>query len=99
MGGTKGKSKSFDGHVGNQIRALRNGRGMSQTTLGSALCVSFQQIQKYESGTNRLSAGQLWLICKFLNVPIASMFEGVSAKMFKAGVARVTSKAGLKAKK
>jgi transcriptional regulator with XRE-family HTH domain len=57
---------------------------MSQTRLGQALGVSFQQIQKYVSGTNRLSAGQLWLVCEFFGVPVATMFDGVSTKMFKA---------------
>lgn len=84
VGGAKGKSKSFDAHIGEQIRRLRTDRGLSQGALGRSIGVSFQQIQKYESGTNRVSAGQLWLICKFFDVPVASMFDGVTLKMFKA---------------
>jgi transcriptional regulator with XRE-family HTH domain len=80
----KSKYKSFDQHIGNQIRELRLKLGMSQTRLGQALGVSFQQIQKYENGKNRLSAGQLWLVCNYFGVPVATMFDGVSTQMFKA---------------
>jgi transcriptional regulator with XRE-family HTH domain len=74
---------SFDKHVGQKIRDLRKERGLSQTIVGKAVGLSFQQIQKYENGANRVSAGQLWLLCEFFEVPIASMFEGVDKKMFK----------------
>jgi transcriptional regulator with XRE-family HTH domain len=84
VGAAKGKYKTFDQHIGEQIRELRGGVGISQTRLGHVLGVSFQQIQKYESGTNRLSAGQLWLVCNFFGVPVASVLHGVSAKMFTA---------------
>jgi transcriptional regulator with XRE-family HTH domain len=79
----KRQVKSFDEHIGEKIRDLRIQRGLNQTELGEPLGVSHQQIQKYESGINRLSAGQLWLLCKFLDVPIASLFDGVSVKMVK----------------
>jgi transcriptional regulator with XRE-family HTH domain len=49
--------------------------GMTQETLGKALGVSFQQIQKYERGHNRVSAGRLFEICKVLNLPLSSMFQ------------------------
>ena len=48
---------------------------MSQDKLGQEIGVTFQQIQKYESGQNRISAGRLYEICQVLGVPIASMFE------------------------
>jgi transcriptional regulator with XRE-family HTH domain len=83
MGGSRGKAKLFDEHVGNKIRELRVVAKMSQTALGKPIGVSFQQIQKYESGRNRISAGQLWQLCEVLSVPIGSMFEGVNAAMFK----------------
>jgi transcriptional regulator with XRE-family HTH domain len=50
---------------------------MSQTRLGQELGVTFQQIQKYESGKNRLSAARLYDICQVFDVPIASMFEDI----------------------
>jgi DNA-binding XRE family transcriptional regulator len=58
-----------------QSRAHRVTLGWSQAALGEKLGVSFQQIQKYESGTNRVSASRLFDICKTLKVPLASMFE------------------------
>jgi transcriptional regulator with XRE-family HTH domain len=48
---------------------------MTQHALGEALGVTFQQIQKYESGTNRVSAARLFELCKALKVPLSSMFE------------------------
>jgi transcriptional regulator with XRE-family HTH domain len=50
---------------------------MSQSHLADQLGVSFQQIQKYEKGTNRISAARLYEICQILGVPIASMFEDI----------------------
>jgi transcriptional regulator with XRE-family HTH domain len=83
MAGSKGKSKSFDEHIGKKIRELRLAARISQTALGKPLGVSFQQIQKFEAGRNRVSAGQIWLLGEFFKVPIASMFDGVSTAMFK----------------
>jgi transcriptional regulator with XRE-family HTH domain len=83
MGGDKAKAKLFDQHIGNKIRELRTAAGLYQTKLGEPLGVSFQQIQKFESGRNGVSAGQLWQLCEFLNVPIASMFDDVNTAMFK----------------
>jgi transcriptional regulator with XRE-family HTH domain len=76
-------STSFDEHVGRKLREMRTAAKISQTELGQAIGVSFQQIQKYETGRNRMSAGQLWLLCRFLKLPILSMFDGVTPKMFK----------------
>ena len=75
----------FDKHLGQKIRELRHQRGISQTELGGAVGISFQQIQKYESGGNRVSAGHLWLISRFFDVPIASMFDGANERMFRLG--------------
>jgi transcriptional regulator with XRE-family HTH domain len=79
MGGDRGKAKLFDQHIGNKVRELRVAAKLSQTALGKPIGVSFQQIQKYESGRNRTSARQLWQLCEVLNVPIASMFDDVNA--------------------
>jgi len=57
------------------MREQRLALSMSQELLSKQLGVSFQQIQKYESGTNRVSAARLFDICKVLNVSLSSMFE------------------------
>jgi transcriptional regulator with XRE-family HTH domain len=64
--------------VGARIRLLRKRRKMSQTELGKAIGVTFQQIQKYENGKNRVGAGRLHLVASALNVPIAELFDGAA---------------------
>jgi DNA-binding XRE family transcriptional regulator len=68
-------SNAIDEFIGARMRERRQALGISQTNLGKTLGVSFQQIQKYESGRNRVSAGRLFDICKALNVSLSSMFE------------------------
>jgi transcriptional regulator with XRE-family HTH domain len=70
----------IDRHVGNRIRGRRVGLRISQTKLGQAIGVTFQQIQKYESGTNRVGASNLFKIAKALGVDVAFFFEGVAAE-------------------
>ena len=65
--------------VGQRVRLLRVSRGMSQSTLAAALDLTFQQVQKYEKGTNRISASKLYEIAKVLNVSLASLFEDAGA--------------------
>ena len=67
----------IDKHLADQIRSRRRAMEMSQDHLGQELGVSFQQIQKYESGKNRMSAARLYEICQVLGVSIASMFEDI----------------------
>ncbi|WP_342633216.1 helix-turn-helix transcriptional regulator [Microvirga flavescens] len=67
-----------DRHIGRQIRARRIAIGMSQERLGELLGLTFQQIQKYEKGINRVGAGRLLEIGAFLQVPIAYFYEGLS---------------------
>lgn len=55
-------------------------RGLSQTELGVALGVSFQQIQKYEKGSNRVGSGRLWRMSRALGVPITYFFEGLEGQ-------------------
>jgi len=62
--------------VGRNIRILRQDRGMSQTELGRKIDVTFQQVQKYENGTNRVGSGRLFKIASILGVPITAFFEG-----------------------
>lgn len=66
----------IDRHVGSRVRMRRMLVGMSQEKLGDALGVTFQQIQKYEKGTNRISASRLQTIAKVLGVPVEFFFEG-----------------------
>jgi transcriptional regulator with XRE-family HTH domain len=61
--------------VGARIAELRKAKGISQTAVGDAVGVSFQQIQKYERGLNRVGAGRLQVIAKFLEVPVAMLFS------------------------
>ncbi len=65
----------FDAAIGKRLRQLRTERGLTQTQLGDMLEVSFQQIQKYEKGTNRIGSGRLWVISRLLNAPITYFFE------------------------
>jgi transcriptional regulator with XRE-family HTH domain len=62
--------------VGRRIRARRLERGMSQSELGSKLGVTFQQIQKYEKGVNRVGAGRLYQIAEVLSIPVSFFFDG-----------------------
>ena len=68
-------ASAIDRYIGVRMREQRLALEMSQEQLGKALGVSFQQIQKYESGKNRVSAARLFDICKALNVSLSSMFE------------------------
>ena len=70
--------------VGARIAALRKARGLSQTALGNAVGVTFQQIQKYEKGMNRVGAGRLQVIAKFLEVPVATIFGDDTEAEFQA---------------
>jgi transcriptional regulator with XRE-family HTH domain len=65
-----------DKHVGNQVRMGRLMLGMSQEKLGDALGLTFQQVQKYEKGTNRIGASRLQHISHLLQVPVPFFFEG-----------------------
>lgn len=71
------KAHPVDIHVGARIRQQRTLQGMSQTDLGNAVGITFQQIQKYENGANRVSASRLWQFAQALGVPVASFFEGL----------------------
>ena len=66
----------IDVHVGGRVRTRRLALGMSQEKLGTALGLTFQQVQKYEKGTNRIGASRLQHVSGILQVPIAHFFEG-----------------------
>jgi transcriptional regulator with XRE-family HTH domain len=67
----------IDALVGARVRLLRERRKMSQTTLGQQIGVSFQQVQKYERGANRISASSLFQIARALDVLPSDLFEGI----------------------
>ncbi|MBX9463614.1 MAG: helix-turn-helix domain-containing protein [Aquamicrobium sp.] len=71
----KKKPNPIDIHVGGRIRLRRNMLGLSQEKLGESLGITFQQIQKYEKGTNRVGASRLQAIASILEVPVAFFFE------------------------
>jgi len=74
-----------DIHVGQKLREARLAKGMSQTELGNALGVSFQQVQKYEKGTNRIGSSRLWDVCTVLTVPVSYFFEGLTGNKVQEG--------------
>ena len=79
---TKSKTKSTNSHdveVGQRIRARRMAQGMSQTELGNQLGVTFQQVQKYEKGVNRVGAGRLVRVAESLDVPVSFFFGATDA--------------------
>lgn len=67
----------MDKYVGSRVRMRRLMLGMSQEKLGGKLGVTFQQVQKYEKGANRIGASRLQDIARILDVPVAFFFEGV----------------------
>jgi transcriptional regulator with XRE-family HTH domain len=69
----------IDKHVGSRVRMRRMMLGMSQEKLGDALDLTFQQVQKYEKGTNRIGASRLQQISHILQVPVSFFFEGAPA--------------------
>jgi transcriptional regulator with XRE-family HTH domain len=67
---------AIDRHVGDRVRMRRKTQGMTQEKLGDALGLTFQQVQKYEKGTNRIGASRLQHIASIQQVPISFFFEG-----------------------
>jgi transcriptional regulator with XRE-family HTH domain len=73
----KKQANPIDGQVGNRVRLRRMLVGMSQERLGELLGLTFQQVQKYEKGVNRIGAGRLYQVAQILGVPISYFYEGV----------------------
>jgi transcriptional regulator with XRE-family HTH domain len=69
--------RPVDVHVGGRVRAGRTLIGMNQTELGKHVGLTFQQIQKYENGMNRIAASRLWQFSLILGQPISWFFEGI----------------------
>ena len=84
-----------DAHVGARVRVRRTLLGMNQTNVGDALGVAFQQVQKYENGTNRISASRLYDLSRVLDVPIEHFFDDMPTEV----AASSPAQGGGKAKK
>lgn len=67
-----------DRHVGRRVSEKRIALGHNQSDLGRAVGVTFQQVQKYEKGTNRISASKLWEVARFLGVETSYFFDGLT---------------------
>jgi transcriptional regulator with XRE-family HTH domain len=72
------KEQTIDAYIGARVRLRRLMLGMSQESLGGQLSLTFQQIQKYEKGVNRISASRLYALARALSVPVNYFFEGLS---------------------
>ena len=75
----KKQANPVDAHVGHRVRLRRMLVGMSQERLGEMLGLTFQQVQKYEKGINRIGAGRLFEVANILGVPISFFYEDVGA--------------------
>ena len=73
----RGRANSIDAYVGNRLRTRRTLLGYSQKRLGDALDLTFQQVQKYESGANRMGASRLFQMGRVLDVPVSYFFENL----------------------
>lgn len=74
---TKGTADSVDVHVGKRLQLRRSLLGLSQEKLGEAVGLTFQQIQKYEKGLNRISSGKLFQFSNILDVPVQYFFDAL----------------------
>ena len=80
-------SNPIDVHVGSRVRTRRQAVGMSQEKLGNALGLTFQQVQKYEKGVNRVGSSRLQQLSNILQVPIAYFFEDGPGQQKAKGIA------------
>ena len=88
-----GNPHPIDAHVGARVRLRRTLLGMTQTGLGDALGLTFQQVQKYERGTNRISASRLYDLSRVFDVPIEHFFEDMPADIAASSPAKGRGKA------
>jgi transcriptional regulator with XRE-family HTH domain len=83
MRSIKGQPNPVDVLVGARIRRFRKGRSMTQAQLADRLGVTFQQVQKYENGKNRVGASRLHLVATALDIPVAQLFSDGTTKTAK----------------
>ncbi len=76
-----GGPNPIDVHVGSRVRLRRTLLGMTQTKLGEAIGLTFQQVQKYERGLNRISASRLFDLTRVLDVPVSFFFDDMPEKL------------------
>ncbi len=74
---SKGRADPIDKYVGSRVRVRRLGLGMSQTRLGQAIGVTFQQVQKYENGANRVGASNLYKMAKAMGIDVGFFYDGM----------------------
>lgn len=79
MGRSEETERAIEAHVAAKLRGHRIAAGLTQANLASLLGLSYQQLQKYETGANRISAGRLYELSHHLSVNISSFFEGLDA--------------------
>jgi transcriptional regulator with XRE-family HTH domain len=84
-GWATGTPHPVDVHVGQRLRLRRKLAGLSQTELGEKIGVTFQQLQKYESGANRISASRLFDLSRVLDVPVSYFFDEMTENVSGAG--------------
>jgi transcriptional regulator with XRE-family HTH domain len=90
---SKGMPNPIDVHVGARIRLRRTLLGMSQEKLADHIGLTFQQVQKYERGTNRVSSSRLFDLCRVLNVPIAYFYDEMDGSVANQSPAKLQGKA------
>jgi transcriptional regulator with XRE-family HTH domain len=77
-GGKRGRANPIDAHVGARVRLRRTLLGMSQEKLGEAIGLTFQQVQKYERGANRIGASRLFDLSRVLDVPVSFFYDDMA---------------------
>jgi transcriptional regulator with XRE-family HTH domain len=100
-GWATGTPHPVDVHVGQRLRLRRKLAGLSQTELGEKIGVTFQQLQKYESGANRISASRLFDLSRVLDVPVSYFFDEMTTNVSESGKmeAALTDEPNLMAKR
>src|SRR5271165_6420017 len=83
-----GKPNPIDAHVGARVRLRRTLLGMSQEKLGEAIGLTFQQVQKYERGANRIGASRLYDLSNVLDVPVSFFFDDINPAVASAAETR-----------
>lgn len=83
-------ANALDRQIGQRVRARRLAIGMSQERLADLLGVTFQQVQKYEKGVNRIAASRLFDISTAVDLPVGRFYEGLSGRLMRGGVAETS---------
>ena len=83
-------NNAFDVHVGKRVRLRRTLLGTSHEQLGASLNITFQQVQKYERGANRISAFRLWDISQILDVQISYFFDDMTDQFIRSSPSRIS---------